>query len=484
MTGAAQEISWQELVNRKAFHEVIRQADSLTTADSASYTTMYAIGQAYEGTLRYPKAYAYYTHCLAMDTTNVEILNTLARIATNLGKASEAEGFFRQVLASDSTNFYANYQLGRLYQQLGEYELAIERYRFLQEEESPNPVLLRHIGDCYLRMEEVQGAALSYFQAYNHNRENASLAGALINTILRMSPEDANDALAICDTALYYNPDNKQLLQNKGMALYMNKRYLEADTLYSQLMEAGDSTFLTVKYAGVSRYYAGKYMDAIEPLELTYTRDTTAADICLLLGSALGKTYDRKRAYTLLDQAEENMRPDPFLVRQLLRFRAETYRKDGNIEMSNKLIYQGWKEDPQNLDLLSLLIATSYNQPHIEFLNKDEKIRQKTIYLRVLYMRESIRAGQVKPSFHYHRYFLESLYNDMFFRGVTEEPMLSPEGKRSTIQAHELRQLIDQLPEVPEEILKDRENEREMRRQIVENERKREEEKRVKGTLP
>lgn len=479
ITGAAQDISLQELVNRKQFAEVINQAKNFTATDSVDYASMYAAGQAYEGLLRYPAAYNYFRHCLEMDTTNIDILNTLARLATNIGKATDAKQYFHKVLEKDSMNFYANYQLARLHQQLGEYEMAIDKYRFLQGDGDDNPVLLRNMGDCYTRMESFQGASLCYFRAYNVNRENASLASALINTLLRMGPATAGDALAICDTALYYNPENKQLLNNKGMALYMNKKYLEADTLYTQLMEAGDSTFLTVKYAGVCRYYGGKFLDAIEPLELTYERDTTAADVCLLLGSALGKTYDRKRAFVLLNKAEENMKPDPFLVRQLLRYRAETYRKDGNIEMSDKLYYQAWKEEPENLDLLAYLVSSGHNQSHIEFLdiNKNERARQKTIFLRVLYMQESIKANQIKPSFHYHRYFLETLYNDMFFRSVTEEPMLAPDGKKSTINVVDLRYIINQLPEMPEEAREDREKELKLLNDMREYMKKQEEEK-------
>ena len=45
----SQELSLQELVNRKQFPEVLARTDSLTAADSANYATMSAIGQAYEG---------------------------------------------------------------------------------------------------------------------------------------------------------------------------------------------------------------------------------------------------------------------------------------------------------------------------------------------------------------------------------------------------------------------------------------------------
>ena len=100
--GNAQEFNWQDLVNRKQYAAVIARADSLTPADSSDYEVMNAIGQAYEGMLRYRQAYDYYRLCLSMDTTNLDILNTLARTATNLGKAKDAERYFHKVLAADS----------------------------------------------------------------------------------------------------------------------------------------------------------------------------------------------------------------------------------------------------------------------------------------------------------------------------------------------------------------------------------------------
>ena len=77
--GNAQEFNWQDLVNRKQYAAVIAHADSLTLADSSNYEIMNAIGQAYEGMLRYQKAYDYYRLCFSMDTTNLDILNILAR---------------------------------------------------------------------------------------------------------------------------------------------------------------------------------------------------------------------------------------------------------------------------------------------------------------------------------------------------------------------------------------------------------------------
>ena len=82
-----------------------------------------------------------------MDTTNLDILNILARTATNLGRAEDAERYFHQVLSADSSNFYANYQLARLYFQLGEYEKAVDAYEKLQAQNEDNTVLYRAIDD-------------------------------------------------------------------------------------------------------------------------------------------------------------------------------------------------------------------------------------------------------------------------------------------------------------------------------------------------
>lgn len=54
---------------------------------------------------------------------------------------------------------------------------------------------------------------------------------------------DGQGALQVCDTALFYNPDNSQIRQSKGMALYMTKDYKQADSVYTGLLADGDSSF-------------------------------------------------------------------------------------------------------------------------------------------------------------------------------------------------------------------------------------------------
>lgn len=449
LLGQAQNVSLQELVNKKQFLKVIAQADSLTPADSADYVTMSAIGQAYEGVLEYPKAYQYYRYCLQMDTMNFEALSSLARVAMNLGKASVAEDCFQRMLAKDSTDFYANYQLARLYVQQGDYENAVLQFNVLRDQDTTvtNPVIYRNIADCYMKMNAIPAATICYFQAYGANRENAGLANALVNCLLRMGGPNVSDALAICDTALYYNPGNHALLRSKAMGLYMNKAYASADTIYSGLLAEGDSSFLTLKYGGASLYQAGRAMDAIDLLEKAYQKDTTDVETNLLLGAALGKTYDRKRAFQLFDKAEVLMQPSEAMTNLLLVSRGETLWKDGRSHEAEALFYKAWLANKDRLDLLFRIEQKLSNWGPA--YSSDEE-RSRGLFIKSLFLKECFLTGRQLKGFHIYRPFLQYMYEDAFFQKKTELTMIAPDGKKSKLSVKDLKALIDQLPEEPE----------------------------------
>lgn len=160
---------------------------------------------------------------------------------------------------------------------------------------------------------------------------------------------DGKGALQICDTALFYNPDNRQIRQSQGMALYMTKNYLKADTVYTGLLAEGDSSFLNLKYAGAARYMSGHALDAVEPLGFAYDIDSTDVETVLLYGASLGKTYDRQRAYQLFDQAEECMKPKSFFVNLLTTFRGSTLERDGRFKEAENCIMRPGRKIRHNL---------------------------------------------------------------------------------------------------------------------------------------
>jgi tetratricopeptide (TPR) repeat protein len=445
-TGAQTE-SLQELLNRKQYAAVIARSDNLTAADSSDFGKMNALAQAYEGMLKYRDALRFYNQCFEMDTTNMDVLYALARTETNLGKGSQAERYYKKVLAVDSTDFYANYQLARLYFQMAEYWKAIDQYGFLLQQDPDNSALLRNLGDCHLRLNELMNASTYYSSAFDTNRENVGLASGLINTLLRLGPDFVKDALDICDTALVYNPESRQLRQNKGMALFVNRDYAQADTVYTSLLLEGDSSIVTLTYDGFSRYYTEKYFDAIEVLEPAYVCDTTAIDVTIYLGVSLGKTYDRKRAYTLFNQAEQLLQPDSGKMLLLNTFRANLLRRDQRNNEAAAVYYKLWKDYPARINYLREIALLHYASSADKY--KDENARQRGLFGLVTYAREYIKTERNVKNLSGFRKPINSFIEDAFFRNEKELSMIAPDGKKSKITVDELRAIIIQIPDLP-----------------------------------
>ena len=452
LIGQAQNASLQELVNKKQFALVAARADSLTQADSTDYLTMSAIGQAYEGLLRYKDAYLCFKHCLGMDTTNVDALNAVARVAANYGKIAEAKRCYQKVLETDSLNYYACYQLARLYYQLGDYGQATEYYHTLSAIEGENPAILTGLADCHIKRggQNVLIALDLYSRALELNPENIRTASSLINTLLQMGQGES--ALQVCDTALFYNPDNRQIRQSKGMALYMTKKYSDADTIYTSLLAEGDSSFLNLKYAGAARFMSGHPLDAVESLEGAFDIDSTDIETIILYGASLGKTYDRKRSYQLFDLAEETMQPKRFYVNLLTSYRADALQRDGRFNDAEKIYYEAWKKDPGQLNFLSE-ISRHYWDLDPE-LAKNETRLQKAIFGKYTYLKAYIDAGKPMKEMYHYRPFMEKVCEDAFFKSQTEVAMLAPDGKRSKVSVSDLQAIIKKLPEMPEDMKK------------------------------
>lgn len=438
----------QTWVNQRQYEKVLAQS-MLMDMDTLDYANLSAVGQAYEGMLRYKEAYRIYERCLSMDSSRVDALNSLARTAMSLGKMRVAEDCFQKTLAMDSANFYANYQLARVYALQGDYEQAIGQYLVLNRLDTTfvNPIVYNNMADCYQRLNDIPSAALCYLKAYQANKENAGIANSLVTCLLRLGKENIGSALAICDTALYYNPENRVLQRNKAIALYMNRDYSRSDSLYSHLLAQGDSSFLTIKYGGASKYYAGRQLDAIPLLEMAYVKDTTDVEVNLLLGASLGMTYDRKRAYRLFDQAEALMQPDKALTNLLLVSRGETYWRDGRSDEAMKLFYTAWQQQKERLDYLYRIDRQLDNWGKSY---KTEEELSKALFIKQLYLKECMMTGRLQRDFHVYRTFLQYVYEDAFFQGKEDITMISPDGKYSTITIGEVKKLMNLLPESPD----------------------------------
>jgi hypothetical protein len=318
---------------------------------------------------------------------------------------------------------------------------AIGYYTYLLQRDTSNPILLKAIGDCYTRMDSLSESITYYYPAFEKDRANAPLAAVLVNNLLTLyNPylnNYADDAASVCDTALTHHPGDRTLRRKRAMIHYLKRDYRKADSLYSALLSERDSSYITLKYGGCARYYAHNWFDAIELLEKTFEKDTMAYDVCILLASALGRTYDPQKAITYFDLAEKLMEPDEFWRSTLMKYRAETYVKTGDCRKGGTLYYRLWKDDTNNLSYL-------YNMQRCFALKNipdtSEEDGQRFLFACFIYTSEAIRLDYRK-NFRYQDELFKKFEEEMFFRGVKSLPMLSPDNKKNSLSIEKMKEM-------------------------------------------
>lgn len=449
-TVAAQKKSLRELIDKKKFAEVMRLAENFTAADSAKIEPVFCLGQAYEGLLKNREAYRCYTFCLQNDSTNIDALNAVGRMAGQLGYTRKALACFQRILNADSTDFFTNYQLARLYMQDGNYEAAVYNFNYLLRFDPKNAALWKLAGDCYARLQTSESMVLSltaYVNAFQNNPENMAYGHLLVNSLLPLGGDNAREAVNVCTRALSYHPDSKLLQRDLGMSYYTIRQYARADSVFTRLLEQGDSSYLTLKYAGASRFKADMFLDAIEPLEAALELDTASVDVNMLLGAALGMTYDRKRAFQLLDKAEQYMQAPPEMVYQLCIYRADVYQRSRKLLEANRMYYEAYRVQPRNSPLFSMArLFYGYRGDSEEEAYRDRGLYNVVALVKAVLDDPKADHRTVSP---YKRY-LTTFREALFYKGLKEHPMISPAGKRSTVSIGELNVLITRIPDLPE----------------------------------
>ena len=233
-------------------------------------------------------------------------------------------------------------------------------------------------------------------------------------------------------------------MRDKGLCFYAGNKFEQADSIYTLLLSKGDSTLTTLKYGGAARYWSQHFMDAIVPLEAAYQIDSTDIETTLLLGAALGKTYDRKRAFELFNLAEKMMQPNATLVNLLTTSRGETLQRNGQLVEAEALFYSGWLNNKERLDYLARI---NNNYPNSEKAYKSDEMRSKALFIKYIYLKENLSARHHIKNASTFRAFLQSTYEDAFFRSKKELLMTAPNGKKSYLTITDLLALIKQLPE-------------------------------------
>jgi hypothetical protein len=248
----------------------------------------------------------------------------------------------------------------------------------------------------------------------------------------------------ICDTALFYNPENITIRQHKALTYYLQKEYETADSLYTALIADEDSTVMTFKFCGLSRFLKGNWYQAIEPLTEASKLDPTAVDVCIFLGISIGRTYNSGDAFEWFDKADSLMAPDSILSRQLIQYRAEMYCQRGNCSKGAELLYQLWVQENRQLAWLQQIQNCYFRKKD----NLSDNDKQRCLFICHLQALEilnnpadSVRTGGQRILL----LMLSKFEEEMTLNNLKSLPMLSPDNQKSTLSIEKLQELIRNL---------------------------------------
>jgi len=98
---------------------------------------------------KYDAVYDYLKYCLAIDSTNANVLFELGNISSSQNNKSQALNYYRKAVAYDGRNYYYNMAYAGLCLEFKQYSDAIEQFSHLVKEDPENVDLYIYLSESY-----------------------------------------------------------------------------------------------------------------------------------------------------------------------------------------------------------------------------------------------------------------------------------------------------------------------------------------------
>lgn len=448
--------SLDKLMTENRYYEVLKHTDSLVRSGIHTSAVYSRAGKANEKIMRYNDARCYYKKWLELDSMNLTARASVAYMTNLAGHTDEAIRLYEQLIESDSLNFDINYQLARIYQQNKKTLKAIAVYTRMWMRDTNNITLLKRLGDCYVDAGLPEAAVSCHDRAFGFDPRNAGQAVKTVNLILLNRDYFDNfieKVTAIVDTALLYSPESVTLLQSKGLVEYMNNHFKSCDTIFTRLIEKGDSSKVNFKLQGLARYADKKFYNALKPLEVSDSMfqdqkgNRTDMEIALKYGECLGRYGRGSQALQVFDEIERQLIPDSSFFSQLNLMRGMAFANMGQYTNARKYYWRAYKFNEGNKQAVVNLVSLCYNivLDDEERKSASENEIKKALYTHILFLRK-VKDLNMDDENSMHQSSREVLTKElelMFFKSDKNLQIMDWDGQKYIYTADELKRIIE-----------------------------------------
>lgn len=443
----------EQLLNQRQYYKVLRYADTLQQEGRAFAALCYYQFKASEGVMRYNDAYRYARQWYEQDTTNREARLSVARLSNLAGHKTEALRIYEQLSREDSLDFSVNYALGRLYQQTDKTGSALEVYQRQLSVDSTNVTLLTLIGDCFMEMKLVSPALSYYGKAFYKDVQNASLAVKATNAVLTNKeyiPYYADFLSHMLSVAISRAPESVNLRQTLGVLKYTDKRYDESRKIFAELRERGDSSRITLKYAGLTEFQLENFRKALPWLRKAYALyagsegEPTDVDLAMKYGEALCRSGDCSAALEVFKAVENRIMPDPRILSMLEVLKGMSYTYTMNRDKAIESYWNAYKLNPGNTGAIANLAYLSDRKGlDIDDVEPSDAEKKKILFAHILFLqkvKEKPNAG-IDTQHGHSRQVLGEALDELFFKNENKLVVSDFDGNPHTYPVEMLRKL-------------------------------------------
>ena len=413
-----------------------------TDPANLSPAAIYQLASAYDELQQYSKALDLLKIHRLREPGQVYVLNDMARIATKAGLTREAVGYLQEAVADEPDDFYLRYKLAEAYHTAGDYPNGSDACNDLLDRKYNTPQVWLLMGQCSQAMGLTEAALSQYQEAWRQNPTNRAFALKYLNLMMSQRGIDKGyivQGLIICDSVLTYNTNDPDISLAKGLLLYRTTGYEQADSVFSNLLEKGDSLPALVRYGGMARVHIGRNLDAVPLLDIAYERDTTDFLVTMALANARLNMSHYAEAEYYLNAADELLKQeDRHYMIELTR--GNMYGKMRNPERAIAHYYKAYLYNTNSSDVLQSM-ARIY--PYRS--NSPERNREKAIFILYTLLNKQFELGERIQMESYYAGVLEKIIEDAFFQEKNNLTLRAPDNKTATVPVETLRNLRQKL---------------------------------------
>ena len=280
---------------------------------------------------RHSEALKEWNSLLLADSTDSKILAELGECYRSMNKNDQAVICYGKALKLQPENKFFRQQHIRSLLAMGNYEAARDASHTWLEQDSLSPTGYKFLGEAYQGLAMAKPEMLVYaFTAYNKAYRRDSLDGHTVAQIAALFNDNKQWAEAVDVTETYRRSDKKNMDVNRqnAKAYCMMKNYTKAVERYEDLKAAGDRSFATFYYLGISHYGKEWFYEAQKNLmEAQKMRPSTPADVNLLyyLAKACSHTSSQQEGVALMKTAIELTVPTDSVMAHLYEGLADCY---------------------------------------------------------------------------------------------------------------------------------------------------------------